>query len=82
MRSTAQWKRTRLYILQRDPVCITPGCNNPSTEVDHKIRASVWVSQGNNYYDDSNLQGLCHRCHSSKTSSEVGWAGNNKITGV
>ena len=75
-----RWRRLRLMILARDPVCTCPldGCDHEpgrcvrgSEPVDHivpKVRGG----------DDSeeNLQGLCAGCHSRKTAREDGGFGN------
>lgn len=61
------WQRIRKRILQRDPVCTTPGCDQPSTEVDHLTP----LAQGGTNADN-NLQGLCKPCHSRKTSLHDG----------
>jgi len=74
MRSTAQWRRTREFILSRDPICRM--CHREaSVEVDHIIMATMWCSTGeHNYYDERNLQGMCHACHSRKTARETRFA--------
>ncbi len=60
----AAWRRLRLVILHRDPVCRACG-REPANEVDHI------VSKTNGGTDDpSNLQGLCKACHSRKTVLE------------
>jgi 5-methylcytosine-specific restriction enzyme A len=68
-----RWRNgMRPYVLQRDPMCrIAHFCNGMewSTEVDHVIPAVVWVSMGNDFYDEKNLQGCCHSCHSWKTAT-------------
>ena len=55
----------RMMVLRRDPICMVPGCNEPSTDADHIVPKS----DGG---DDSfgNLQGLCHGHHSQKTRHE------------
>lgn len=72
---TAAWARTRKAILQRDPICKIAdlcvkryGTALPSAEVDHIVP----VRAGGPEYDPENLQGVCHSCHSKKTSHECG----------
>jgi 5-methylcytosine-specific restriction protein A len=82
----AQWrKRTVPYVLQRDPLCklaIVCGGDGFSTEVDHIVRAEVYVAQHDGdtraFFDPDNLRGVCHRCHSHKTALEDAgrWAEN------
>lgn len=57
---SAAWKRIRKHILAEQPVCVK--CKRKaSTDVDH--------IDGNRYnLNHSNLQGLCHSCHSRKTA--------------
>ena len=59
------WQKLRKLVIERDPVCTAPGCLEPTDEVDHIVR----TSKGG---DDSldNLQGLCRRCHRTKTTAE------------
>jgi len=70
---TAQWQRTRAFILARDPLCRIAivclrkfGRAMPSTEAEHIIP----VRDGGAIYDPSNLQGACKPCHSRKTALE------------
>lgn len=59
------WRATRRRILKRDPWCVK--CtSNRSTHVDHKVPRG----QPGSAEDDSNLQGMCAGCHSSKTARE------------
>jgi 5-methylcytosine-specific restriction enzyme A len=70
--STAGWKRLRLYVLHREPICRDPfglGCRNPSTVVDH-VRDHRGDLQM--FFDVKNLRGLCSACHDRKTGESVG----------
>jgi 5-methylcytosine-specific restriction protein A len=62
----AAWRKLRAAVIARDPICVE--CRvNPSTDVDHILpRASGGTDAL------SNLQGLCHRCHSRKTAQADG----------
>lgn len=60
------WKKIRVRILKRDPVCRVCGLR-PSTEVDHILAR---FAGGKN--NPENLQGLCGRCHKRKTMKETG----------
>lgn len=64
--STARWKKVRLMVLRRDPVCVTEGCRSFTSEVDHIVP----LAKGGGAYDMENLQGLCKPCHARKTQSE------------
>ena len=69
-----QWRKTRERILSRDPLCVNPfGIEQHvvfSADVDHIVPREQGGSD-----DDSNLQGLCHSCHSRKTAIEDGGFG-------
>jgi 5-methylcytosine-specific restriction protein A len=64
---------TRRRILQRDPMCTCTGCRacgngctRASTDADHIVE----VSDGGSH-DEANGQGLCHPCHTSKTTAHA-----------
>jgi len=62
----ATWRKLRLLILHREPICRLCG-KKPSIDVDHilpKKRGGKDVEE--------NLQALCHSCHSKKTQAEKG----------
>ena len=64
----AKWQRLRAQVLAEQPLCAHCGCRGltvPATDVDHKDG-----NPGNN--DRSNLEGLCHECHSTKTAADHG----------
>lgn len=60
---SSQWKRLRRLVLSRDPICQVKCCNAMATDVDH-----IDGDAGNN--EMTNLQALCHSCHSEKTVRE------------
>lgn len=60
----AAWRRLRLYIIARDPVCCICKAHH-SEHVDH-IRPKT--AGGTDATD--NLQGLCATCHMTKTKGE------------
>ena len=63
---TKRWYRLRRIVLSEQPVCAD--CDNRmSEEVDHIVP----VEDGGPMWDRSNLQGLCHSCHSRKTNLDV-----------
>jgi len=64
---SARWRKTRLMVLRRDPVCQVLGCNQPSEVVDHIVP----ISEGGDKLDPDNLQGLCKPCHDHKTLAEA-----------
>lgn len=71
------WRNVARLIRARDPLC--KSCKlEPTHDVDHIIRARDYIAMKGGdlayYFDESNLQGLCKRCHSRKTSDEVGFA--------
>lgn len=75
----ATWQRLRLIILRRDPICQDPfGIHAtlhevaPSTDVDHIV-----AKRDGGQDEESNLQGLCHSCHSHKTKQQTEFGKTN-----
>jgi 5-methylcytosine-specific restriction protein A len=70
------WRKLRAFILQRDPFCRDEsGCTRRSTDVDHIIARRAGGSD-----EPSNLRGLCHRHHSSKTARVDGRWGRSDFS--
>jgi len=68
---TPQWRALRAAILWRDPIC--RACRmKPSLHVDH-----IKAHRGDHglFWDPGNLQGLCHGCHSHKSTIQDGGFG-------
>lgn len=63
----ARWRKFRAWFLAAYPMCSTPGCPEPATDVDHIDGAGPLGPRG---YDPANCQALCHACHSRKTARE------------
>lgn len=76
-----RWKTVRLVVLRRDVLCQACG-HQAATEVDHILSARLILDNFgiDAFYDKDRLQGLCHRCHSSKTTLESGWTGKKGTT--
>lgn len=67
----ADWRRLRKRQLQLEPLCRrckADGLLTPATEVDHVV--PIADAPGRRL-DASNLQSLCHPCHSLKTAQET-----------
>lgn len=62
--TSAEWRRIRWKVLQRDRRCRWPGCQRIATHVDHVIPRRRGGSD-----DPSNLMGLCGTCHNSHKQS-------------
>ena len=76
-----QWTKLRSYVLARDSYLCIP-CRSkdrptPATEVDHIVPKS---QDGED--DMSNLQAICHECHSAKTKRESAQAAGKQSFGV
>jgi 5-methylcytosine-specific restriction endonuclease McrA len=59
----------RARIKQLMPLCVVCG-NKPTAEIDHIIPAKLWCAAGNDFWDESNLQGLCSYDHKVKSAKE------------
>jgi len=66
-----EWRRIRKAYLEEHPYCVR--CGAPATDVDH-IRP---LSRGGTH-DETNLQALCHGCHSRKTARHDGRWGKGR----
>lgn len=69
---SAAWKRLRVEVLADAQRCATPKCVQPPTVVDH-----VRPHRGDQelFFDRSNLQPMCKRCHDRKTAKFDGGFG-------
>ena len=75
---TARWRRLRKRVLLKHPLCAE--CERQdwvtkATVVDHIIPHKGTLEL---FWDESNLQPLCKRCHDSKTVSEGRWGNKNR----
>ncbi len=70
--SSANWKRLRINYLQSHPLCVI--CYSRGKIVEAKIVDHVVPHKGDKrlFFDTSNLQALCKRCHDTKTAKEDG----------
>lgn len=59
---TPQWRALRAAVLERDPICKTPGCGRASQHADHITPRSRGGADSM-----GNLRGLCASCHSTVT---------------
>jgi 5-methylcytosine-specific restriction protein A len=67
----AAWKRLRKAILQATPLCCqceAEGRVTEATDVDHITPVAIAPHRR---LDSTNLQPLCHSCHSKKTRMEM-----------
>lgn len=71
----ATWRKLRLLILHRDPLCKACGAA-ASAEVDHVVPKRLGGTDA-----EENLQGLCKPCHSVKTANGDGGFGRRPIGG-
>jgi 5-methylcytosine-specific restriction endonuclease McrA len=71
-------KGTRLIVLRRDILCKSCG-HRVATDVDHILSARLVIDNFGHdaFFDPDRCQGLCHACHSAKTSLESGWVNRN-----
>lgn len=62
--NSKRWAIVRRHILFSQPLC---ECGDIATDVDHMVP----LDDGGDPYNPTNLQALCHPCHSRKTSREM-----------
>lgn len=71
MYGTETWRQLRAGQLLREPwcrECAARGIRQRATDVDHiAAHRGDWAA----FTDPTNLQSLCHSCHSRKTSEEM-----------
>ncbi|WP_084638924.1 HNH endonuclease signature motif containing protein [Haliea salexigens] len=72
----AKWRQARAGYLAKHPICLhceRRGMVTTATDVDHIIPHKGDMRL---FWDSSNWQPLCKRCHSTKTAAEDGGFGN------
>lgn len=57
------WSTITRRIKQRDPVCTWPGCDQPTTDIDHVGHPLD--------HSDQNLRGLCGPHHKQRTKQQA-----------
>lgn len=75
---TREWDRCSKAYLQSNPLCVhcmRTGVRTAATITDHITPHKGDMSL---FWDESNWQSLCKRCHDVKTASEDGGFGNKK----
>jgi 5-methylcytosine-specific restriction protein A len=77
---TKRWAAFRAEYLERHPRCVSDACSalpewqQPvATDIDHIDGCG---RTGDRAYDETNLQALCHSCHSRKTALHDGGFGH------
>jgi len=73
---TYRWRKAGKAYLKENPLCVhcqRDGRLTPATEVDHIIPHNGDLKL---FWDRSNWQALCKKCHSVKTAAEDGGFGN------
>jgi 5-methylcytosine-specific restriction protein A len=73
----SHWQRLRITVLNEEPLCRrceAKGLTVEATDVDHITPRARGGTD-----DRSNLQALCHECHSAKTAKEDGGFGRTPV---
>ena len=63
--NTTEWRKLRANRLMRDPIC--HGCKKAMATVLDHIKP---VRLGGEFWNESNHQPLCDKCHNSKSAKE------------
>lgn len=66
---TPRWERVRQIVFRRDILCVECG-HQKATECDHIVDARVYIAAGGDFFDKSNLRGLCKECHDARRKCE------------
>lgn len=70
---SARWHKLSRDFRRANPLCkrcLDKGIVELGEVVDHVIRLELWVAQGGDPHDMTNLQTLSKKCHSIKTKEE------------
>ena len=59
------WRKAREAYLGHYPACV--GCGRTASVVDHVVP----VRMGGEFWDSSNWQAMCARCHNAKSGKEA-----------
>ena len=72
----ARWRRARALFLSLHPLCV--GCLRHGRTIAALVVDHIVPHRGNRdlFWDESNWQALCKRCHDVKTTREDGGFGN------
>lgn len=68
-----RWHKFSLQYLKEHrlcAMCLEKGLTEIAKVVDHVIPLVIWVPQGGDPYDTTNMQPLSKKCHSVKTKQE------------
>ncbi|SIO36660.1 5-methylcytosine-specific restriction enzyme A [Rhodovulum sp. ES.010] len=68
---TAAWRRARETYLRRHPLCVDCGDLGLVVEAEEVDHVEPHRGDVRKFWDRSNWQALCKRCHSRKTAREV-----------
>ena len=67
--NSRQWRKLRLMILQRDPLC--KECEKKNRFVSSVVADHILpINKGGAKYNPDNLQGLCTTCHNRKSARD------------
>jgi 5-methylcytosine-specific restriction protein A len=70
---SARWHKLSRQFRKANPLCkrcLDKGITEVGEVVDHTIPLEVWIQQGGDPYDYTNLQTLSKSCHSIKTKED------------
>lgn len=80
--NTAAWKRLRLVILRRDPLCKL--CKDQERPRPSGVADHIHDHKGDPrlFYDPNNLRGVCKPCHDERTGNEHGFQSAKPGSGI
>jgi 5-methylcytosine-specific restriction protein A len=72
---STKWRKFRAWFLSLHPLCATPSCNKPATDVHHARRRR---DHPEDTFNQDACVAYCHACHSRVTAKEDGAFGHAK----
>ena len=69
--ASTRWRKERRAFLKLNPHCVSPGCMERATVLDHRDghQREDWAAR---FWDRRTWQPMCAYCHAKKSGAELG----------